>query len=228
MPNETALRNSIKIFSSKYMADLSYDTDSSYVLNFSFVTSFASELKKVFEKDSPVMLREPVEEITGYFTIIPKGLKSVLACICRSDASAFPAAAPEEFCEFHIVANCYDPASANNFVGYYASFCRVSSVPYTDLSDITQPVKFAFAAGGLNTAMGAFDALGATGTNSANQEIPFTYTPVLYQGSYAQNVFKDDTLLTKDTDYSQDSSKVTILGAVPTTSKITVVYIYNP
>lgn len=228
MPDETTLKNSIKIFSSKYMADLSYDLDSSYVLNFSFTTTFASELKKVFGKVEPVILQEPLEDISGFFTIIPKGLKSVLSCLCRTAGSSFSATSQSDFNEYHIVANCYDPAANDNFVGYYCGFCRIKEIPYTDLSDINEPVRFEFAGGFLKTALGAFDAFATAGTNTANQEISFNYTPVLFEGKYAASVFKDDVLLIKDTDYSEDSAKVTVFSAVPTTSKITIVYIYDP
>jgi hypothetical protein len=228
MPDETVLKNSIKIFSSKYMADLSYDIESSYVLNFNFITSFKSELKKVFGRDEPILLQEPVEEVSGFFTIIPKGVKSVLACLCRTDGASFKAASQSDFNEFHIAANCYDPTANNNFVGYYCSFCRIKETLYTDLSDISDPLRFDFSGGILKTALGAFDAFSVAGTNSANQEVSFNFTPVLFENKYAASVFKDDTLLVKDTDYSEDAAKVTVFSAVPTTSKITVVYIYNP
>jgi hypothetical protein len=228
MPDETTLKNSIKIFSSKYMADLSYDLDSSYVLNFNFITTFRSELKKVFDKLQPVLLQEPLEDISGFFTILPKGLKSVLSCLCRTSEPSFSATSQNDFSEFHVVANGYDPTSNDNFVGYYSGFCRIKEVPYSDLSDITEPIKFDFTGGFLMTALGAFDAFNVSGINTANQEIPFNYTPILFESKYAASVFKDDVLLVKGTDYSEDSAKVTVFSAIPTTSKITIVYIYDP
>ena len=228
MPNETTLKNSIKIFSSKYLSDLSFDAATSYVLNFSFVTTFKSKLKNAFEQAAPLLLEEPLEAISGSFTLLPKGLKSVLSAICQTDAGDFTATTQSDFKHFHIVANCYDPAAVNNFIGYYCGFCRISQIPYSDLSDIALPIKVQFTGNTLKTALGAFDAFNAPGTNSVNQEVAFNNTPLLFEGNYAASVFVDDTLLTKGTDYSEDATKVTLLQAVPVTSKITVVYIYNP
>lgn len=210
------------------MADLSYDLNSSYVLGFNFVTSFKSALTKVFGKVEPVLLNEPVESITGDFTIIPKGLKSILACLARSDAATFTASSQSDLNDFHIVANCYDPTANDNYVGYYLGFCRLKEAPYSDLSDTTKPLTFRFSGGALKTALASFDAFNVAGTNIANQEVPFNFAPVLFEGNYAVSVFMDDTKIEKGTDYTEDATKVTILAAVPTTSKITVVNIYNP
>jgi hypothetical protein len=228
MPNETVVKNSIKIFSSKYMADLAYDLDSSYVLDFNFVTTFKNKLKRVFEKEEPVLLEEPVEEISGFFSIIPKGLKSVLSCLSRTDEVSFLAGSQKDLSEFHIVVNCYDPASNDNYIGYYLEFCRINEAISTDLSNITKPIEIRFVSGAVKTVLGAFDAFNAAGTNSANQEVLFNYTPVLFEGNYAVKVFKDDTILVKGTDYSEDATKVTVFSPVPTSSKITLVYIYSP
>ncbi|MFC1855029.1 hypothetical protein ACFL2A_00615 [Thermodesulfobacteriota bacterium] len=227
MPNETVVKNSIKIFSSKYRADLSYDIDSSYVLNFNFVTSFKSELKRVFSKDEPMTLSDPVEDISGVVTIIPKGLKRFLACLLRVDESAVFATSHGDINEFHIVANCFDKTAENNYVGYYAGYCQLNETAYPDFSDITEPVTFKFSAGELKTALGAFDVFSVDGTNSANQEVTFNYTPVLHEGRYAVKVFKDNILLIKDTDYSEDISKITVFSPVAVASKITVLNIYN-
>jgi len=228
MPNEIVLKNSIKIFSSKYMADLSHDIDSAYVLNFNFITTFRSELKKVFNKTVPILLSEPLEEISGEITIIPKGLNSVLACLSRTDGADFSVAEPQGFNEFHIVANCYDPTSADNFIGYYCGFCRIKEAPYSDLSAINEPLKFKFSGGVLKTAFGAFDAFNVAGTGSASQQIPFNFTPILFENKYAVSVFKDDALLVKDTDYTEDALKVTVIEPIATTSKISIISIYNP
>lgn len=234
MPNETTLKNSIKIFSSKYMADLACDLGSSYVLNFNFMTTFRSELKKVFERNEPMILKEPVEEISGDFSIILSGLKPVLACLSRSDTAEFAMMEHEELNEFHIVANCYDPMSNNVFIGYYCGLCRLTEAPYSDFSDVTagigggSAIKFSFKSGFLKTALGAFDAYNVAGTNSANQQIPFNNTPLLFEGKYAVSVYMDDTVLVKGTDYTEDAEKVTVINPVPVTSKVTIVYIYNP
>ncbi len=228
MANETVEKNSIKIFSSNKMADLAYDINSSYVLNFSFITSFKSELKKVFGKDAPLITEEPLEDISGYFTITPKGLRSVLACLSRVDSSTFVATSQSDFNEFHVVANCYDPTSTSSYVGYYCGFCRMKKLPYSDFSDVSAPVRFDFSGGFLKSALGAFDANSAAGTNSANQEVAFAKTPVMFEGNYAASVFLDDALLLKGVDYSEDVTKVTVFGMVPTTSKVTVVSIYSP
>jgi hypothetical protein len=225
----------MQIVSGKYLGKLAAGaaTDA-WVQKFGYGPKKSSETHSAFGFEDPVIVQDTYEGVKGSFDVLPNASNLIDAVLTQQDLASAVGFDFAEAQAFHLVSNVRD-SLGNFFRSHWLRGCKIVDAPFDSAVDGNATQRYDFEGTGATKFKHPIGVRHVAGTNTPNQVVNFAKadgstnaTAVAYKGNSALTVLKDGVPLVKTTDYTETSSAVTVIAAVPTTSKITILALYDP
>lgn len=219
----------------KYVAALAAGTaNDAWVQSFGYEPQYKTETYNAFGFVDPVIVEDSYNGVKGSFDVLPNASNIIESCLTNQDVATAIMFDPSGYGSFYIAVNVKDPKTGVYFRSHLVKKCKVVGNPYSATVDGKSTLKFDFEGTGVVKAKLPVQITETAGTNSASQVITLLgstgYKAAMTQagGNYAQLVLVDGVALAKTTEYTETATAVTIINAVPVTSKIQIISYYTP
>jgi hypothetical protein len=223
------------ILSGKFLGKLAAGaaTDA-WVQKFGYGPKKSSETQSAFGFEDPVVVQDTYEGVKGSFDVLPNASNLIDAILTHQDIASAVGFDYSEAQEFFLVSNVRDNLG-NYFRSHYLRGCKIVDAPFDSAVDGNATQRYDMEGTGATKFKYPIGIRSAAGTNTENQVLNFAKvdgstaaTAIAYKSNYALVVLKDGVPLVKTTHYTETNAAVTVLAAVPTTSVITVLALYDP
>lgn len=225
----------MSILSGKYVGKLAAGaaTDA-WVQKFGYGPKKSSETQSAFGFEDPVVVQDTYEGVKGSFDVLPNASNLIDAILTNQDVTTAVGFDFSEAQEFYLVSNVRD-SLGNFFRSHYLRGCKIVDAPFDSAVDGNATQRYDFEGTGATKFKWPVGIRTVAGTNTENQVVNFAKvdgstdaTAIAYKTNSALVVLVDGVALVKTTDYTETTAAVTVLAAVPVTSVITVLGLYNP
>ncbi|MDF1565353.1 MAG: hypothetical protein P1V51_20110 [Deltaproteobacteria bacterium] len=219
----------MSLLSGAYLAELATGgANDAWVQSFGYEPQYSTETHNAFGFVDPVLVEDTYNGVKGSFDILPNASNLIEACLTRQDVATAKAFDPALFNAFFVIVNVRNTKTNAFFRSHLVKNCKVVGNPYSSSVDGKATLKFDFEGTGVVKYALPLQITQEAGTNTPSQVVTPSSNMTQVAAKYAQLVFVDDVLKVITTDYTETASAVTMVAAVPTTSKVTVISCYTP